>query len=137
MVVLADPELFDFTTEEALDEFGESILPRIQIVAEYDAEVYSDLYVDEGLVADVGGEAAYAERQGKVESFLRLDLIDRNAYREIVPGAGRAELFVTQAAEVLLIRRFRDGKGLFVSVRRNGVTDPLIEAIDRIVDGGD
>lgn len=135
MGVRNQPELFEFSTASAVEEFGESTIPELQIVAEYSAEVYNDLYVADDLVEEVGGREAYERRRENVESFLRLDLVDRDSYTDIVPRAGPAELFVTRAANVFLVRTFRGDSGLFVSVHRNGSVDDLLAAIERFLDG--
>ncbi|PSQ17551.1 hypothetical protein BRD00_07575 [Halobacteriales archaeon QS_8_69_26] len=137
MGVQENPELFDFETTEAVAEFGDSQHPNLQIIAEYNAEVYNDLFVADGVVDEVGGREAYDRQREKVESFLRLDLLDRDAYQDIVPRAGSAELFVTRAESVYLVRAFRNGDGLFVSTRRNGLVDDMIDVVCGLVDGGE
>ncbi|PSQ00208.1 hypothetical protein BRC89_02445 [Halobacteriales archaeon QS_4_70_19] len=61
-----------------------------------------------------------------------MDLVDRHAYEEIVPRAGPSELFVTRAANVLLIRLFSGDEALFVSIERSGAVGETIDTIERI-----
>lgn len=125
---MSDPSLHDFETTTLVAELG----PDLQIIAEYNAETYNDLFVSDDVIEEIGGQDDYDEQRTKIEDFLRLDFIDRHAYGDIVPRAGESDLFVTQAANVLLIRLFVEENGLFVSVERNGTIGPTIDAVERV-----
>ena len=76
----------------------------------------------------------YEHQRDIVADFLRLDLLERDAYVDLVPRAGRAELLITQAANLLFIRGFRDDDALFVSVDRNGSIDEFVGIVEALVD---
>lgn len=122
-------QLHDFHTENLVENLG----PNLQIIAEYNTATYNDLYVSGDVIEQFGGPDDYEQRRQKIEEFLRMDYIDRHAYEDIVPGAGRSELFVTQAANVLLIRFFNHEDALFVSVERNGSIGQTIDTIEEVV----
>lgn len=126
---MEDPHLHDFQTLDLV----EKLRPNLQIIAEYDTETYNDLFVADDVIEDLGGQEAYTKQRKKIEEFLRMDFIDRHAYGDIVPRAGESNLFVTQAANVLLIRRFVEDNALFVSVERNGDIGATIDAVENMV----
>lgn len=128
--------LFGFTTEAAIDRFEYTKLPRLHILAEYNSDVYRDLYVDDGVVEALGGEAAYERQRDLVGDFLRLDLLERNAYSDLVPRAGPVELLVTQAADLMFVRTFREDDALFLSIERNGSIDMFVELAEGLVGDG-
>ncbi|WP_380678650.1 hypothetical protein [Salinigranum sp. GCM10025319] len=130
----ARSELFEFTTEDALDQFDHSRLSSIQLIAEYNESVYSDLYVQDTVVETLGGVDAYERQRDLVADFLRLDLLERNAYCDLVPRAGQVELLVTQAADLMFIRAFRADDALFISVERNGSIDEFVDIVEALVD---
>ncbi len=127
-------ELFEFTTEDVLVRFGDSKLPALQLVAEYNESVYNDLYVDDSIVESLGGVDAYNRQRNLVADFLRLDLLERDAYSDIVPRAGRVEVLLTQASGLLFIRVFRGDNALFISVERNGSMDEFVGIAEELVD---
>jgi hypothetical protein len=126
-------ELFEFSTEDALRRFSDSGLPVLQLIAEYNESVYNDLYVDDEVVESLGGTDAYNRQRDLVTDFLRLDLLERNAYTDIVPRAGRVELLITQASGLVFIRVFRGEDALFVSVERNGSIDQFVTIAEALV----
>lgn len=126
---MKDPQLHDFQTTDLV----EKLTPNLQIISEYDTETYNDLFVADVVIEDLGGQDAYNKQRKKIEDFLRLDFIDRHAYGGIVPRAGESNLFVTQAANVLLIRLFVEDNALFVSVERNGNIGGMIDDVEDIV----
>lgn len=126
-------ELFEFETEDALARFGDSDLSALQLLAEYNESEYNDLYVKDSIVEDLGGTDAYDRQRDLVADFLRLDLLERNAYCDIVPRAGRVELLVAQASDLVFIRTFRGDDALFISVERNGSIDEFIEIVEALV----
>lgn len=126
---MSDPLLHDFETTALVEELGQNL----QIVAEYNTETYNDLFVADDVVEELGGQEKYNQQRKKIEDFLRLDFVDRHAYGEIVPRAGESNLFLTQAAKVLLIRVFVEDNALFVSVERNGHIGTTIDAVVDVV----
>jgi hypothetical protein len=126
-------ELFEFTTEDALTLFGDSDLPALQLLSEYNESVYNDLYVKDSIVERLGGTDAYTGQRDLVADFLRLDLLERNAYYDLVPRAGRVELLITQASNLVFIRTFRGDDALCLSVERNGSIDEFVETAEALV----
>lgn len=126
---MAEPQLHDFETSALVAELA----PNLQIVAEYNTESYNDLYVSDDVIEELGGQDEYDKQRKKIEDFLRMDYIDRHAYGDIVPRAGDSDLFVTQAANVLLIRLFVDDDALFVSVERDGSIGASIDTVEGVV----
>ncbi|NIC00985.1 hypothetical protein [Halobacterium sp. R2-5] len=120
------PQLHDFPIEKLVDDLGSNL----QIVAEYNTDTYNDLYVSDDVIDEFGGSDNYEDQRQKIEEFLRMDFLDRHAYGDIVPGAGDSELFVTLAANVLLVRFFQHDDALFVSVERNGSVGHVIDTIE-------
>ena len=128
--LMKDPRLHDFEIESLVEELA----PRLQIIAEYNTETFTDLYVSDVVIEELGGHDDYEDQRQKIEDFLRMDFIDRHAYGNIVPRAGESDLFVTQAANVLLIRKFIDDDALFVSVTRNGSIGETIDMIETVLE---
>lgn len=123
-----DPLLHDFEVNRLLHDLGSNL----QILSEYNAEMYNDIYVSDELIEEIGGEAEYEAQRENIDDFLRMDLVDRHAYVDIVPRAGASELFVTRAANVLLIRRFSGDDALFVSIERDGSIGETIDTVERV-----
>lgn len=128
--MMKDPRFHDFEIKPLVEELA----PKLQIIAEYNTETYTDLYVSDGLIEELGGHGNYEEQRSKIEDFLRMDFIGRHAYRDIVPRAGESDLFVTQAANVLLIRKFINDNALFVSVTRNESIGDTINIIVELLE---
>lgn len=126
---MEDPVLHEFQTQDLVEKLGQNL----QLIAEYDTETYNDLFVSDDVIDELGGEDAYIKQRKNIENFLRLDFIDRHAYGNIVPRAGKSNLFITQAATVLLVRLFVDENALFVSIERNGNIGGTIQTVESVV----
>lgn len=127
--MIKSPQLHDFEIEELVDNLG----PNLQLILEYNTDICNDLYVSEDAIQWYGSTDEYEDQRPRTVEFLRMDFIDRHAYGDIVPKAGDSELFVTQAANVLLVRFFNDDDALFVSIERNGSIGQTVDTIEAIV----
>lgn len=133
MAIRTEPSLFDFTVEEALETL-DGVESALRVVAEYDVDSYTDVYVSDAVVEDAGGQAAYADQRDLIAEYLRMDFLERNAYLDVVPRVGEAELFVTRGEHVTFLRLFRDERALLVAVDAGASLDELVEDAETLAD---
>ncbi|MDY6779269.1 MAG: hypothetical protein SV760_01730, partial [Halobacteria archaeon] len=122
----------DFSTDDALESLGSSVGTEPNMVAEYDENRYTDIYVSDWVVEEAGRDGGYDEQRDKVSRILQLDLIDGSSYRDIIPRAGNTRFLITRTENVLLVRCFGQEGVLFVSVDDSSSIDDTVSCMERL-----
>lgn len=129
-----ESSIFGVDVDALVRVFRDEVKHDLRILAEYDDDSFEHLYVSDEVLDEYGGEGGYLDRMSTVESFLRTDLLERDAYTALVPQAGEAHLFVTQTENQLFVRIFDDDRALFACVADHGPVDTVVEKLEDAID---
>lgn len=105
-------------------------------VAEYDTERLNLLYVDDAARETYPSEEVMTDHFETVHSYVHVDFAEIELFTdELFPAAEEVEYVVTGMDFLTILRVYRDGVGIFLSISPDEPVLPLVEAVRAELDG--
>lgn len=104
-------------------------------LVEYDAEVYTPLYIDDAMRAFYENDDQMYDHFDEIHSYIHVDFTEIDLFTDtLFPIADRVEYIVTSLDFLKLVRVYHGRAGFFVSVEPDEPIVDLVEAIDDVVE---
>ncbi|MFT4889124.1 MAG: hypothetical protein ACI9YT_000033 [Halobacteriales archaeon] len=117
--------------EFARDETDADLLAA----AAFTADAHQLLYVSDEFVERYGSREAVAEVTDRVHSYIRLDLIERDLFDDMVPAVGSTRAFTTHTDTTVIVRVLSGDEGFYCSFTPDADVTAVVEAVEAVIDG--
>ena len=135
MAVSENSTLVDFDADAALTAALEATDDGVFLFVEYTSEGFHTLYADDVTVTLYGDAETMNEHFEEVHSYVHVDFTEQDLFEQLFVGAGGVRSFVTYMDNVVLVRVFADGQGLFFTLGPNADVTPAVEAVEDVIRG--
>ncbi|MFW5938427.1 MAG: hypothetical protein ACOCSN_05730 [Halanaeroarchaeum sp.] len=136
MPFVTDSKLVGYDAEAAVGAAREATDAELLAAASYTADGHQLLYVSEALVDRYGSREAVDEVTERVHSYIRLDLVERDLFDDLVPAVGETRAFTTHTDTTVIVRVLAGDEGFYCSFVPGAEATAVVEAVEAVIDGG-
>lgn len=136
MPFVSNSDLVGYDAEAAVEAARQAADTRLLAAASYTADDHRLLYVSADLVDRYGSREAVDEVTERVHSYIRLDLIERDLFDDMVPAVGSTRAFTTHTDTTVIVRILAGDEGFYCSLLPGAHVTAVVEAVEAVVDGG-
>ena len=126
----SEPELASFDAKAVGRAVEAAVGDGLRVVVEYDESEYNPLYLNDGVVDQLGGPEAFGELADDLHSDFRLDFTQQELYEEVYGEFGSVRAFVVVLDGARVVRFVAEDSGLYVSVDPEASLDGVLDAVD-------
>lgn len=137
MSVTRESGVVGFDADAAVGVVRELADGDLRVAAEFDMEDYRLLYIADEVLELYDGEEPIQEAAARLHSYIHLDFVERELFEEIASEAGQLETYVTRMEHHTFVRHLVGREGLFLSLETGTDLEPLLAAIDDVLEPSD
>ncbi|MDF9744998.1 hypothetical protein [Natrinema salsiterrestre] len=125
----------EFDADAVLETLREIAGGQILAFAEYDAETYNIMYLDERMSQQLGESVADIEEfADKIHSDYRLDFTEKEMYEDVYTELGEVRAFAAFFEGSTIFRFVGETAGLYVSLTMDAPFNAVIEAVYDVIE---
>jgi len=128
----SDPVGYD--AEEAVRAAREATDAELLAAASFTADGHQLLYVSDHLLDRYGSREAVDEVTERVHSYVRLDLIERDLFDDMIPAVGSTRAFTTHTDTTVVVRVLAGDEGFYCSFTPDADVTAVVEAVEAVID---
>jgi len=133
MPFVTDSDLVDYDAEAAVEAARAATDPALLAAAAFTVDGIRLLYVSEELLDRYGSHEAVSDVTERVHSYIRLDLIERDLFGDMVPAVSSTRAFTTHTDSTLIVRVLAEDEGLYCSFMPEAEATAVVEAVEPIL----
>ncbi|PCR91450.1 hypothetical protein [Natrinema ejinorense] len=124
----------EFDADAVLEKLREIAGGQILTVAEYDAETYNIMYMDDQMGHQLGDAVDIEELADRIHSDYRLDFTEKEMYEDVYSELGEVRAFAVFFEGNTIFRFVGETTGLYVSLTMDAPFNAVIEAVSDIIE---
>lgn len=136
MPFVSAPDLVGYDAEAAVEAARQAAGARLLAAASYTADDHRLVYVSDDLVERYGSREAVDEVTDRVHSYIRLDLIERDLFDDMVPAVGSTRAFTTHTDTTVIVRVLVGDEGFYCSLLPGAQVSAVVDAVEAVVEDG-
>ncbi|HKL29157.1 MAG TPA: hypothetical protein VJ898_07795 [Natrialbaceae archaeon] len=136
MPFVTESNLVGYDAEAAVGAARDATDAELLAAASYTADGHQLLYVSDAFVDRYGSREAADEVTERVHSYIRLDLIERDLFDDLVPAVGETRAFTTHTDTTVIVRVLAGDEGFYCSFMPGAEVTAVVEAVEAVIDGG-
>lgn len=123
-----------FDADAVLEELQEIVGEKLRVFAEYNAETYNIIYLDEKMADRLGESVDIGSFAERIHDDYRLDFTEKRMYEDVYAEFGEVRAFAVFFARNAIFRFVGETTGLYVSLDLDAPFTTVIEAVYDVIE---
>lgn len=138
MPFTSESVVVDLDVAAIRDAVLETVEGPLLSLVEFDVREFNPVYVADGTMAMYENEAHMRAHFERIHDYVHLDFTEQDLFTtELLPTEDRVHYIATRMDALTVVRFYSDDQGLFLGLEAGEPVEPVVQAIEAVVDPGD